>query len=472
MNINEILIYFTNKKGRFNTRLIKKVENEKCQVYNNVLLLTSFMNSDRTLSERLYALRFNLSYEPTCKVCDVKITSLNDDKTNFRETCSKKCANILKTGKKLNYSNDKKIIANEKRKQSMMEKYGVEYNSQRHDVKPLLNKDRNTKYYYNEKYPHINFNLLNKESLYDLYHIQNKNIFEITKLLGCSVSVTHEHLVKNDIITPTPKTETLIEKITKDILDKNDIYYVQNDRKALKGKEIDFYIPQHNLGIECHGLYWHNENFKDVNYHKNKSDVAIENNILLLQFFENEFYEKRENIESIILSKCKLTKKIYARKCIIEDIDFNTYKVFVEKNHIQGFSSAKIYKGLVYENELVAVMSFGKPRFNGYECDYELIRYCNKIGYTVIGGFSKLLKTMDEYTILSYANRRWSDGNVYIKNGFKFLKSTKPGFFYHKGEYIKSRYSDMRPLKVLHDEGWLRVYDCGNLVFVKDKKRT
>ena len=43
------------------------------------------------------------------------------------------------------------------------------------------------------------------------------------------------------------------------------------------------------------------------------------------------------------------------------------------------------------KNQLVAVMTFGKPRFNkNYE--YELIRYATKSGYHILGGAGKLLK--------------------------------------------------------------------------------
>ena len=56
------------------------------------------------------------------------------------------------------------------------------------------------------------------------------------------------------------------------------------------------------------------------------------------------------------------------------------------------------------------------------ENEYELLRFCNKLNTNVVGGAGKLLKFfIDKYKpskIISYCDRRWSNGNLYEKNRF------------------------------------------------------
>ena len=56
------------------------------------------------------------------------------------------------------------------------------------------------------------------------------------------------------------------------------------------------------------------------------------------------------------------------------------------------------------------------------ESGYNLSRFCNKLGYNVIGGASKLLnhfiKTYKATRIVSYADKDWSIGSLYYTLGF------------------------------------------------------
>ena len=66
-------------------------------------------------------------------------------------------------------------------------------------------------------------------------------------------------------------------------------------------------------------------------------------------------------------------------------------KEFIQNNHIQGNVAYSLSYGLYFEDELVQIITFGKSRFNkNYE--WEILRSCTKMGYNIIGGFSKLLK--------------------------------------------------------------------------------
>lgn len=123
--------------------------------------------------------------------------------------------------------------------------------------------------------------------------------------------------------------------------------------------------------------------------------------------------------------------KIYARNCEIVDISKDTMIKFLNENHSQGYASSIVNYGLIYKDELVQVMSFGKPRFNKFY-SWELIRDCTKSGIEVIGGVSKLWKhfitnnTVRSCICYSYPHES-SYTNKYVDYcGFTNLEKAKP----------------------------------------------
>lgn len=260
---------------------------------------------------------------------------------------------------------------------------------------------------------------------------------------------------------------------------------VENDRCILKGKELDVYIPSKKLAIEFDGLFYHNELSKDKNYHLFKTNECEKQGIQLIHIFEDEWINKREIVEDRIKSILGIyDRKIYARKCQIKSISPKESNQFLEENHLQGGDNSSIRYGLFFEDEFVSLMTFGKPRFNK-NFDFELIRFACKIGVQVIGGFGKLLKNFTrnnpDKSIVSYADRRYSNGNVYLKNNFSFMEISKPNYFYVRGVEKYSRYQCQKhKLKnILGDNfdenlsetenmffnGFYKMYDCGNLVY-------
>ena len=145
----------------------------------------------------------------------------------------------------------------------------------------------------------------------------------------------------------------------------------ENNRTILNGKELDIYIPDRNLAIEFDGLYWHCEkNISDKDYHLNKTVNCRLQNIRLIHIFEDEWNFKQNIVKSKIkhILGCNNNTKIRASKCYIEELDSTTKNQFLNENHIQGEDKANIKLGLWYpindeEEQLVAVMTFCKPRF-------------------------------------------------------------------------------------------------------------
>ena len=268
-----------------------------------------------------------------------------------------------------------------------------------------------------------------------------------------------------------------------------DLKAEQHNRTLIKPSEIDIFIPEKNIGIEYNGLIWHSERFREKsNYHLEKTNKCKELNIRLIHIFEDEFIEKEEIIKSMLSNILGVTKnKIFARKCNIKTVSSKEANNFFENNHIQGKCKAKIYLGLYYNDELVSLISFGKTRqMRKYNSDYdntwELLRFCNKLNTTVVGGASKLLKHFIEMVhpnkIITYADKRWSNGNLYEKLGFTHTHDSKPNYFYvvgqhrenrfkyRKGELVKKGFStDKSEHEIMLENNIYRIYDCGSMCF-------
>lgn len=269
--------------------------------------------------------------------------------------------------------------------------------------------------------------------------------------------------------------------------------YELHNRDILNGREIDIYIPSLKLGIEYDGLRWHSEIFnKDTNYHLLKTEECERQGIRLIHIFEDEWQYKRDIVKSRLLNLIgKTPNKIYARKCIIKEVDRYTASKFLDENHIQGNCNSSYRYGLYYNDELVSIMTFGKLRKNLGSTDkdgyYELLRFCNKSNTTVIGGASKLfkhfLKEKKPTNVISYADRRWSNGNLYEKLGFTLNHKSKPSYFYvvndkrenrfkyRKDVLVKGGYdSSKTEHQIMLERGIYRIYDCGCLVYEYKKR--
>ena len=112
------------------------------------------------------------------------------------------------------------------------------------------------------------------------------------------------------------------------------------------------------------------------------------------------------------------------------------------------------------------------------------MRYCTISSFNITGGAGKLLKYFRKHyqgSIISYADKRWSNGSLYRSLGFTELDDSAPNYYYVKGNTRESRqkFQKHKLEKVLevfdprlsehqnmHKNGWSRIWDCGNKVFV------
>ncbi len=248
-------------------------------------------------------------------------------------------------------------------------------------------------------------------------------------------------------------SKSIKEKELSEWLKTLNIQFKESDRKILEGKELDIYIPEYNLAIEFNGLYWHSEKYKDKNYHLDKSLKCLENGIDLIHIWEDEWAFKQDIVKSIISNRLNKNEKIYARKCVVKSVDKLVVKNFLESNHIDGYVKSNINIGLYYNNDLVCLMCLKKKKN-----DFEIVRTCTKLNYTVIGAISKLLnhfkKNYKFDNITTSTDFRLFNGNVYEKLGFIKQKLSKPKFYWCK--YLVRNLN-----KIKNTEGYFKVFGCG-----------
>jgi len=477
---------------------------------------------DRKFSEKIYHYINNLDKPIHCLNCGVKIPTFRGLSNGYLNFCSSKCSNsskLTQDKKEKSYINKygvnnpskaqeiKDKIKNtfeenyggnpfelnefkEKIKQTNLEKYGAEYIFSKNS-KIIKNKEEKYISDFIKKYKDLDIIEYNIGKYKDVKIKCKKcgNVFEISKWnLHQRTKLNIENICT--ICNPIGYTKnSYIEKFIENLLNEYNIYYIKNDRNLLDNKEIDFLLSNFNIGIEVNGLYWHSEIFKDKKYHSDKNILATKKGINLISIFEDEILHKEELVKGRIKSILGIyDKRIYARKCDIKEIDSNTANNFLDKNHMQQKCGSTFRYGLFFNNELISIMTFGKNRKNlgrsHKEGEYELIRFCNKLNYNVIGGASKLLKyfikNIKPKKIISYCDLRWSNGNFYEKIGFKKNSITNPNYFYinttlrirenrfkyRKDVLIKEGFDKNKSeSEIMRGRDFIRIYDCGSIRF-------
>ena len=298
-------------------------------------------------------------------------------------------------------------------------------------------------------------------------------------------------VVQNTTMEPSFTSKAQIE--IRDFIKSKGFECELNNRKILKGKEIDVYVPSLKLGIEYNGNFWHTEgmNHKTKRTHQEKTEAAVSAGIKLIQIFEDELVFNKELVFSKIahLLKCETDlPNVPARKCEIKRITKSEAELFLNQYHIQGFASSTLYLGAFYENKLVGVMTFLNESSEG---KWNLVRFATDIHYKCqgVGGkiFKHFIRNYNPIEIKSFADRRWTvdeTNNIYIKLGFEFDGYTEPSYTYYnpkKDKYKRFHKFGFRkqilhkkyglPLTLTENEmteqlGYKKIWDCGLIRYV------
>lgn len=266
---------------------------------------------------------------------------------------------------------------------------------------------------------------------------------------------------------------------------------VENSRQIIPPQELDIYLPDYNLAIEFNGLWYHSEegpNSITSKYHLNKTIECEKMGIRLIHLFEDEWVYKKDIVKYRLkqILGVSTSIRIHARKCKIKEITKNEKDIFLNKFHIQGKDISRIKLGAFYNDELVSVMTFSKGNISKgskpKEGEWELNRFSSNYNYHIPGIAGKLLmyfkRNYEWIKIFSYADRRWSDGNLYRKLNFNEVYKTKPNYWYIKGLHriyrydLKKREDEPKNIPewtLRQSEGYCKIWDCGNLKFEMNK---
>ena len=289
---------------------------------------------------------------------------------------------------------------------------------------------------------------------------RQKTITEWANFAGYSRSRFHT-LIKQygfeQAIKMTPHISYL-ESIFKDWFDLEGIEYKTHFK--VDKYYSDFYLPKNNLIIELDGLYWHSEAInKDCMYHINKKNKYIEGGYNSVFFREDEINNKLNIIKSMVLNKCGLSNKIFARKCQIEVGTSG----FIDDNHLMGKGRGDIFSLFHNNNEVCSLQIVRKEKNN-----YEISRFCTKQNYYVVGGFSKLLKyycdKIKPDSIFTFMDKRYGgEGKYLIDLGFVY-QHTYPSFKWTDSYQTFHRLTF--PGNSGYEKGFVKIWDCGQAKYI------
>lgn len=450
-------------EGRLVSKRMTEKYLTKLGIYDDVLSFSNFKESGYTLAETIKSIIAGLDKAKTCPVCDSVIRP-------HKEYCDTTCysrTDLFREGMKKRDLD----AAKAKRKETMIAKYGVAYNSQRAEVKEILSNSSLTE--------EVQTLLDDRDWLHEEYVVKKRTSVDIASELGIFYGTVLDRCRRNGFYIRQSYRTSTGEREVAAYLDSLGVHYLQCDR-ALKF-ELDLYVPSKKVAIEYNGVFWHSASDRSKkDYHLNKTEVCEEEGIQLLHIFSDEWEDpaKQDIWKSIIKHKLGLTsRKIAARKCELVEVSASEARVFHEENHLHGFVGGQ-HVGLRYRGELVLLVTHGKSRF---ESGHELLRLTTKKYTSVVGGMSKVLKYINK-PMTTYADRRYSNSTSY-GNMFELIGKTDPnyGWVDPTGMYRISRYRTQKhklssflesfdPRKSefenMIDNGYKIIYDSGNYKFM------
>lgn len=328
---------------------------------------------------------------------------------------------------------------------------------------------------------------------------------ELSRELGVDIATASKYVIDSNLQHLIAYHKSTMEEDVVSFIHqlRQDVQIEQHNRSIINPLEIDIYLPEYRLGIECNPTVTHNSSVADpwngepksYHYHKDKSKLCIDAGVMLFHIFGYEWAHKREIILSMIANMLGAnSNKVYARNTYVCEIPHAECMEFLNANHRQGQTFAKIRLGLRDKatDELVSVMTFNRIRSTiGSSRDddtWELSRFCSKLYTNVLGGASKLFRyfcnTISPEHIVSFSDVAHTKGTLYRTLGFtqvSIIDDIKPGYVWV--DYATDKYlnrvqcqkhhlsalfkDDMIDIdnyterEIMEDHGYVQVFDSG-----------
>ena len=307
--------------------------------------------------------------------------SIDSVRTRIKETCLEKygvdnplkCDNIIQKVKetclekygvdnvfKSKYFQDKIIDTNIKKygvnhamknkevvdkfTNTMINKYGVEHALQQSEYTDLYDpiSDKN-KHIRKRKCPHENCELC-QEKYYEIHD----GLYYDRKQYGIELC-TRLYPFQYDYFQ-----NSYIETWFRKLLIRNNIHFENNVRNIISPYELDIYIPEYNIAIECNGCHWHSSINKDKTYHIKKYNLCKEKNITLLSFWEDQVINFPKIIEDIILN---ILKNDIIKEYNIKEVDIENYKDFYKNRYLYPAKDCQKYIG-IFNEKLIGIFGY------------------------------------------------------------------------------------------------------------------
>lgn len=382
-------------------------------------LLNSKIKIDSSIDEKVYMIKHNILERPKCQ-CGNIVKFINKIK-GYAIYCSNKCSG--KYGK-------------EKASETLFKNTGSRHHSGlKHNIDKWNNKriEQVKKYIGNE---HLFLSYDDIEKKYTIKCDKCDKIHEINRLT-LEIRMNNNLDWRNCITLATGISNGEIEvKEYIQSIYKGEI--ISNSRQILHKNEIDIYIPELKLGIEYNGVYFHSSIFRDKDYHQNKWKLAHDNNIKLVQIYEDEWLYKKDIVKSKLNSFINNNnlKHVNINDCKIEEIDYNTCYEFLNKNHLYDISNVNTFKnyGIFYNNELIYVMVFAINNDNSSD----IIAMCPKLYSYIEDAESKILDyfiSINNVNSIKYeTSLEWPICD-FILNNMSYVSSEDYNIWYNKGKF-------------------------------------
>jgi len=281
------------------------------------------------------------------------------------------------------------------------------------------------------------------------------------------------------------------------------IQITRHRRDLIKPYEIDIYLPEYKIGIEMNPTWTHNSSFPShghdsvtpPSYHRMKSDLCEKSGIFLFHVFGYEWTHKRDIVISMLRNLIgNNLNKVYARNCEIRTVPGKDSFEFLQTNHRQGGVHSKVRLGLYHNDELVSLMTFGKLRNTlglgneDFSDCWELVRFCNKLNTSVVGGASKLftyfIKRYSPVRIRSFSDRAHTRGALYKTLGFDKLSTSNENYVWvdtrddkaynrvnaqkhNLKNFLQDDNIDLSKTEreIMESHGYAQVYDSGTITW-------
>lgn len=450
----------------------------------------------------------------SCEVCGESFETSPGSK---RRTCSSLCA-----GKLIN-SDD----AQEKRRATSRERYGTDFPQQSGDVKEKIAASNFERYGYSSPLGSPELREIGRKSTLEAYGTEWYNQSEIAKKKLIATNLKR-YGVPNVFMVPEFQEKaqaSLQRRLAEDgssrfpRISKINRHYAEVLGREL-GAEVSFEAPMgsyfadlrvssdsQEFLIDIHPTVSHNsqvafgciiggcgtdcENHKPIapSYHQSRARAAMEDGRRLIQWYG---WNDLSGLIDLLRPKLQPAKRLSARKLQLATLSQRDANRFLKEFHIQGGARSQSHcYGLFYENELIAVATFGKSRF-GSPLDQEFIRYAVRPGFVIYGGAGRLVERFlqdNSGSLVSYVDFDHTTARsvFLLQSGFEEVKPTGPGLIWHRiadGKAVRNssllsqgadrligtsygsrETSGLGNVEIMLLEGFLPVHTSGNRVF-------